>query len=279
MSETDPNRERVAVVTGAGTGLGQAMAAKFGSLGWKVGVGGRRVERLQETVPLVEKAGGTCLAHALDVTSAESVERFFEACEAELGPVDVVINNAAIGRFGRLEEVAPEQIQNEVATKLTGSLLMARRGIQSMRAGAGTGDILFISSASAGLPWPFHLPYASANAGVEHAARCLRHELEGTGIRVGVLRCGETIGTEFAGDDLGGEEMGKALAYWLHHGQLRHSGAMTPDMVADTVTRLVTLPPEYQYESLSLSPTAPVGELPSTLEEFMQQMMRHLPKP
>ena len=71
---------------------------------------------------------------------------------------------------------------------------MARRGIQTMRAEGAGGDILFISSASAAQPWPFHLPYAAANAGVEHAARTLRQELEGTGIRVACLRCGETGG-------------------------------------------------------------------------------------
>src|SRR5215510_4289851 len=97
-------RERVAVVTGAGTGIGQAIAAKFGSLGWKVAVGGRRVELLEETTALVDSAGGRGLAHALDVTDPESVEEFFAAVERELGPVGVVINNAAMARYGPLDD-------------------------------------------------------------------------------------------------------------------------------------------------------------------------------
>ena len=66
------------------------------------------------------------------------------------------------------------------------------------------GDILFMTSLAAATPWPLHLPYAAASAGVEHAVRTLRFELEGTGIRVLNLRCGETIGTDF-GDPGAGE--------------------------------------------------------------------------
>jgi NADP-dependent 3-hydroxy acid dehydrogenase YdfG len=262
----------MAVVSGAGTGVGRAIATKFGALGWRVAVGGRRVERLTETALLVEKAGGTCFAHALDVTDADSVERFFDGAETELGKVSVVINNAAVGRYGPLDDFSPSEIAVEVATKLTGSLLMARRGIQTMRAEGTGGDILFISSASAAQPWPFHLPYAAANAGVEHAARTLRQELEGTGIRVGFLRCGETAGTEFSAREQGSDRMIAAMDYWVRRGLLRHTGLMAPEMVADAVATIVTLPMTYQYDSFSVTPTAPIGTLPATLEEFAAEI-------
>src|SRR5215211_1457632 len=84
--ELDPRSNRVVAVTGAGTGIGQAIAAKFGAVGWRVAVGGRRLDRLAETVPLVEDAGGTCLPHELDVTDGDSVERFFADVESEFGP-------------------------------------------------------------------------------------------------------------------------------------------------------------------------------------------------
>jgi NAD(P)-dependent dehydrogenase (short-subunit alcohol dehydrogenase family) len=169
MSDVDSKRDRVAVISGAGTGIGQAIASKFGTLGWRVAVGGRRVELLAATASLVEDAGGTGLAHALDVTDAESVDSFFAAAESELGTVSVVINNAATARYGPLDDFSPDEINVEIATKLLGSLYMARRGIQTMRREGG-GDILFITSLAAVNPWPFHLPYAAANAGVEQAA-------------------------------------------------------------------------------------------------------------
>ena len=277
MSEVDSQDARVAVVTGAGTGIGQAIAAKFGSLGWQVAVGGRREELLTETATLVEQAGGTCLPHALDVTDPESVEQFFGATEAALGPVNVVINNAAMARYGPLDEFAPDEIYAEVATKLLGSLYMARRGIQTMRR-SNSGDILFITSLAAVQPWPFHLPYAAANAGVEQAARSLRLELEGSGIRVTMLRCGETGGTDFSTKEMASGRLGDATEYWFRRGLLRHAGLMGPEMVADAVAAAVTLPAEYQYESFAVIPTAPVGEPPRTFEEFGAAMIeRHMP--
>ena len=122
-------------------------------------------------------------------------------------------------------------------------------------------------------PWPFHLPYAAANAGVEQAARSLRLELEGTGIRVTMLRCGETGGTDFATRELASGRMTDASEYWFRRGLLRHAGLMTPGMVADAVAAAVTLPPEYQYESFAVIPTAPVGDLPRTFEEFGAAMI------
>jgi NAD(P)-dependent dehydrogenase (short-subunit alcohol dehydrogenase family) len=272
MSDSDPGQDRVAVISGAGTGIGQAIASKFGALGWRVAVGGRRVELLAETASLVEEAGGRCLTNALDVTDPESVERFFAAAEAEFGTVTVVINNAATARYGPLDDFAPAEIEAEIATKLVGSLYMARRAIQSLRREQRGGDILFVTSSAAVQPWPFHLPYAAANAGVEHAARTLRLELEGTGIRVTMLRCGETIGTDFATRELASGRLFDVSEYWFRRGLLRHAGAMTPDMVADAVAAAVTLPPGYQYETVAVIPTAPVGALPTTFQEFGEAM-------
>jgi NAD(P)-dependent dehydrogenase (short-subunit alcohol dehydrogenase family) len=275
MAANDPSGARVALITGAGTGIGQAIATKFGTLGWRVAVGGRRVELLGGTVALVEQAGGRGLAHELDVTDPDSVERFFAAAEAALGPVDVVINNAATARYGPLDDFTPQEIHAEVATKLVGSLYMARRAILAMRPRA-TGDILFISSLAAVQPWPFHLPYAAANAGIEQAVRTLRLELEGSGIRVTMLRCGDTVGTDFATREMASGRMGPATEHWFRRGLLRHSGFMTPDMVADAVAAAVTLPTGYQYESLAVIPTAPPGDLPRTMDEYGAAMMRAL---
>ena len=271
-AELDPKSDRVVAVSGAGTGIGQAIAVKFGALGWRVAVGGRRLDRLAETVPLVEDAGGTCLPHELDVTDGDSVERFFGDVESEFGTVTAVINNAAMARYGPLDDFSPAEIAAEIATKLTGSLFMARRGIQAMRRDGGGGDILFITSLAAATPWPFHLPYAAASAGVEHAVRTLRFELEGTGIRVQNLRCGETAGTDFATREM---ESGRALdanQAWFRMNLLRHTGLMVPDNVADAVVTAVTLPRGYQYSVMEVMPAAPIGSLPTTFEEWVTEM-------
>jgi NAD(P)-dependent dehydrogenase (short-subunit alcohol dehydrogenase family) len=269
---------RIVIVSGGGTGIGRAVAAKFADLGWVVAVGGRRAGPLAETVTLVERGGGRAVAHDLDVTDAGSVDRFFAAVEEELGPVAAVINNAATARYGPLEDFAPEEIELEVATKLIGGLYMARRAISSMRRGGAGGDILFVTSSAGVQPWPWHLPYAAANAGVEHAARTLRLELEGTGIRVNVLRCGETAETDFATRELERGRMAAASELWFRRGLLRHRGLMTPDMVAEAVAAAVTLPPSYQYEVLAVVPTAPVGDLPSTFADWGGPAPPHPPQ-
>jgi NADP-dependent 3-hydroxy acid dehydrogenase YdfG len=261
-------QDRVIAVSGAGTGIGQAIATKFGGFGWRVVVGGRRADKLAETTELVERAGGRCLAHELDVTDGDSIETFFAAAEQTFGTVTAVVNNAATARYGPLDDFSPAEIAVEIATKLTGALLMARRGIQAMRRDGTGGDILFMASLAAAVPWPFHLPYAAANAGVEQAARTLRLELEGTGIRITTLRCGETVGTDFATKEM---ETGRAFdanEQWFRMNLLRHTGFMVPDDVAEAVVTAVTLPPGHQYGFMEVTPTAPVGALPPTFAEW-----------
>lgn len=279
MTTVDPEREPVAVVSGAGTGIGQAIATKFAALEWHVAIGGRRVEKLDETRSLVEDAGGTAIAHPLDVTDPESVEQFFATVEQQAGPVTVVINNAATARYGPLDDFTPAEIDAEISTKLIGSLYMARRGIISMKQSGVPGDILFITSTSAAEPWPYHLPYGAANAGAEHAARILGLELEGSGIRVTTLRVSNTAGTDFATRELGTERMDAANRLWFRHARLRHTGLMTPEMVADAAVSAVTLPRTLQFDVLSVAPLAPAGSLPATYEEFVDEMIRrYLPE-
>jgi NADP-dependent 3-hydroxy acid dehydrogenase YdfG len=278
VSVLNPENERVAVVSGAGSGIGQAIAVKFGTLGWRVAIGGRRLDRLEQTASLVAEAGGTPFAQSLDVTDPDSVEEFFTNAEKQLGPVSVLINNAASALSSPLEAASPEQINIEVSTKLTGSLYMARQGIQSMRREGAGGDILFITSTSAVEPWPHYVAYSAANAGVEQAARGLRLELEGSGIRVNVLRCGNTKDTDFATRELGSEQMMAANRLWFRHALLRHTGLMTPDMIADAVAAAVTLPSSVQYETLVVAPSAPAEELPTDFDGFIEGMIRrHMP--
>jgi NADP-dependent 3-hydroxy acid dehydrogenase YdfG len=278
VSVPNPEQERVAVVSGAGTGIGQAIAVKFGGLGWRVAIGGRRVDRLEQTASLITEAGGTPFAHALDVTDPGSVAEFFSSTEKQLGPVSVLINNAASAVSGPLETATPEEINSEISTKLTGSLYMTSQAIQSMRREGDGGDVLFITSTSAVEAWPHYVAYSAANAGVEQAARSLRLELEGTGIRVNVLRCGNTKDTDFVTREMGTEQMMVSNRLWFRHALVRHTGLMTPDLVADAVAAAVTLPASVQYETLVLSPSAPLEELPTDFEKFIEGMIRrHMP--
>ncbi len=258
----------MALITGAGTGIGQATAIRLGSLGWSVALGGRRQELLHDTAAQVIAVGGRAHAAALDVTDPGSVDAFFGEAEKELGPISAVINNAATARYGPLTDFDADEIDREVATKLLGSLYVARNAARRMTQLKGPRDIVFVTSSAAVAPWPNHLPYAAANAGSEQAARTLKLELEGTGVRVSIFRCGETAGTDFSTQEFGKQRTVDAFELWFRRGLLRHHGLMTPQIVADALTSMVSLPEGVQFELLHLVPVAPTAPLPATFEEF-----------
>lgn len=259
---------RVAVITGAGTGIGRETALQLAGLGWRVAVGGRRLDKLAETTRLAESAGGTCLSAHLDVTDADSVEEFFACVEAKFGAATAVINNAATARYSLLEDFSAAEIAAEITTKLIGALYVSRRGIEGMRRADAGGDILFVSSLAALEPWPLQLPYGAANAGVENAARTLELELEGSGIRVSVVRCGHTPGTDMATREIQSGRVQAAKERWFRLGRLRHGNVLAAADAASAIVATVTLPQGRKYGVIEVTPTAPVGALPATLEEW-----------
>ena len=127
---------RTAVVTGASSGIGQAIAVALGGLGWRVAVGARRVDKLAETAEQISAAGGVPFARELDVTDPVSVDDFFAATEAALGPVDVLVNNAGIAWPGALHDVDDDIHRRVIETNLLGPIFtLAPRGAIAARAG------------------------------------------------------------------------------------------------------------------------------------------------
>lgn len=248
---------RVAVVTGASSGVGKSIALAFGALGWSVALGARRVERLEETARAVESAGGRAFACALDVTDEDSIERFFRATEAAFGPPDLLVNNAGIGIPGRLQDVAVADLRREIATDLLGPMLVTRRALARMIERR-LGDVVFVSSMNAVAPRPFQAGYTAAKAGLEGLAAALRMDLEGTGVRVIVLRLGPTL------SDFGLAWDSSLLIHvvetWQRWGLIRHNEMLEPDRAAAVVVAAVTAPRGMQLDVVQVNPEAPVGE-------------------
>lgn len=248
---------RSAVVTGASSGVGAAIAVAFGKLGWSVAIGARRVERLEETARAVEAAGGRAVLTHLDVTHADSIEEFFATAESTLGPIDVVVNNAGIGVPGRIHELSINEIETELATNLLGSMLITRRALPSMIERR-RGDVLFVSSMNSVSPRPFQAGYTAAKAGVEGFAAALRMDLEGTGVRAITLRLGPTR-SEF-GYAWNTETMVRVLESWQRWGFLRHHDMLDSAQVAHAVVAAVTSPRGIQLDVIQLNPQAPIVE-------------------
>ncbi len=254
MSSRVHGEARTALVTGASSGIGAAVARALGALGWRVAIGARRMERLQEVATDVEKAGGQPFVHALDVLQPESIESFFAATEQALGPADVVVSNAGTAIAGTLQELSVEELQREVGTNLLGAMLVARRALPPLLQ-QGRGDLVFISSLNVVLPRPFQAAYTASKAGLEAMARTLQMELEGTGVRTTIVRPGPTK-SEF-GWSWAPELIKRIMASWEYWGVLHHHRYLPAERVAEAVVTAVTAPPESRVDLIQVNPQAP----------------------
>ncbi len=181
--------DRVAIVTGASSGLGVAFAQGLAEAGADVALGARRVERLEETAGLVRKAGRRALAVATDVADPESCTALVEAAMAEFGRVDVLVNNAGVGTAVPATRESPEQFRSVIDVNLNGCYWMAQACGRVMQPGS---SIVNISSVlgltTAGLP---QAAYASSKAGLIGMTRDLAQQWTGRkGIRVNAIAPG-----------------------------------------------------------------------------------------
>jgi NAD(P)-dependent dehydrogenase (short-subunit alcohol dehydrogenase family) len=180
---------RVAIVTGASSGLGVSFAQALAEAGADVVLGARRVDRLEETKALVEAAGRRALAVATDVASPEDCQALVDAAMKEFGRVDILVNNAGIGTAVPATRETPEQFRQVIDVNLNGCYWMAQGCARVMQPGS---SIVNISSVlgitTAGLP---QAAYAASKAGLIGLTRDLAQQWTGRkGIRVNALAPG-----------------------------------------------------------------------------------------
>ena len=245
------SERRTAVVTGASSGIGAAIARALGALGWSVALGARRTEMLEEVARGVEAAGGRPFVHTLDVTSEDGIEAFFTATESALGAVDVLVSNAGIGLPGLLHEVPVANLERELRTNLLGPMLVARRALPAMLA-AKRGDLAFVSSMNVVEPRPFQLGYTAAKAGLEGMVQVLRRDLEGTGVRATIVRPGATR-SEF-GFGWEPDILMRVIDSWKAWGFMRHLDMMDGEQVALAVLHAVTAPRGLHMDVIQVNP-------------------------
>jgi NADP-dependent 3-hydroxy acid dehydrogenase YdfG len=249
------DKQRIAVVTGASSGIGTAIATALGALGWRVALGARRIGRLDEAAELVRSAGGTPFVHSLDVTDLASIDAFFGAVESEFGTPDTVVNNAGVGVPSTLLDANPDDLRREIDVNLLGPIFVSRRALQSMPR-LGYGDIVFVTSLNAVVPRPMQVGYTASKAGVEGVAKVLRMELEGTGIRSTIVRPGPTM-SDFANDWPDGA-LETVTELWHEWGLWRHDTFLSADAIAAAIVSVVTAPPGVHLDEVQVNP-APSG--------------------
>jgi len=155
--------DRIAVVTGAGSGIGRAVALTLQSAGYSVALAGRRAAELEKTVALGNPSGGRMLPVPTDVSQPDSVQSLFARTKDAFGRLDVLFNNAGRSAPGvPMEELTYEQWNAVVGVNLTGAFLCAQEAIRMMKAqNPRGGRIINNGSISAHTPRPNSAPYTS----------------------------------------------------------------------------------------------------------------------
>ncbi len=226
--------DRVAIITGGGTGVGRASATALSEAGWSIVVTGRTEATLDETVSL---ANGPALAVVANVSDPDGVDRVMAATVERFGRVDLLFNNAGIGAPPvPIDELTVEQWRRVVDVNLTGSFLCARAAFAQMRAQDPPGGrIINNGSVSATTPRPFSAPYTST----KHAITGLTKALALDGRAIGIT-CGQI--------DIG--NAATAMTEPMNDGILQPDGSIKPEArmavedVAKAVVYMAGLPPE-----------------------------------
>ena len=177
-------KDKVVLITGAGSGLGKALAVAAGQVGAKVICAGRRRERIQQTADEVTKAGGLGTAVEMDVTDLKSIEKGLKMAE-KVGPIEILINNAGIiTGLKAVQDLPVEEWDRIMATNVRGPYLMIRSILPGMFQ-RGFGRILNISAPIK------HLPKASAycasKCALDSLTKAVGYELKGVDVIINAV--------------------------------------------------------------------------------------------
>lgn len=248
---------RPAVITGASSGIGAAAALTLAKAGHPVALGARRVDRCAELVEQIRADGGEAVAHPLDVTDPSSVEAFAKAVAGDLGDIEVLVSNAGRVGPGVVHEVETDRFAAEVDLNLIGAHRLVRAFVPGMVERT-RGDVVFVSSDVAVRARPFMSAYAASKWGLEGMAHAMQMELEGSGVRVSIVRPGPTwseMGTDW--DD---EEAAAVLTGWIKFGLARHPHFLKPAALADAIATIVGAPRGVHLNLIEVNPEAPLEE-------------------
>lgn len=187
--------ERVAIITGGGSGLGRATAIAFAEAGADVVLLGRRPDKLEETAAIIaERTGRASLVIKADVTDEQQVAKAVETALHHWGRIDILLNNAAVLESGSVYDLSSEEWQKQIATNLTGPFLLTKAVLPSMRKQK-YGRIINITSSLSRNGAGGFAAYSAAKAGLESLTRTVADEEHENGILVNLYNPG-TLRTE-----------------------------------------------------------------------------------
>jgi NAD(P)-dependent dehydrogenase (short-subunit alcohol dehydrogenase family) len=239
---------KIALVTGAGSGIGRAVSLTLQSAGYSVVLAGRRTAKLDETAASASPSGGKMLAVPTDISQPESVRALFAKTKTAFGRLDVLFNNAGVSSPDvPMEDLTFEQWNSVVATNLTGAFLCAQQAIKIMKMQEPRGGrIINNGSISAQAPRPNSAPYTATKHAITGLTKCI--SLDG---RKYDIACGQI--------DIGNaaSEMTRPMASGVPqaNGTIMAEPRMDLQHVADAVLYMANLPVDANVQFMTLMAT------------------------
>jgi NAD(P)-dependent dehydrogenase (short-subunit alcohol dehydrogenase family) len=181
---------KTALVTEASSGLGRHFARVLAEAGAKVAVAARRLDRLQQVASEIRAVGGSAAAVELDVTNRASIGRAFDAAEAELGPITVLVNNAGVPAGSYFLKMSDSEWRGVMDVNLDGVFRVGQEAARRMSANGAGGSIINIASIAAFAVLKAIAPYAASKAAVVSLTKAMALELARDKIRVNALAPG-----------------------------------------------------------------------------------------
>lgn len=242
---------RVAVVTGASSGIGQACALRLAAAGARVAIMARRTERLTDLAERIGAGGGVALPITADVTDPAQMQAAAARVRAEFGDADLVVNNAGVMLPAPVQEAAVDQWAHQIDLNIGGvmNVIAAFTGqLIAAAADKGVADLVNTSSIAAQNIFPGFAVYCGTKAYVTHLSRQLRTELGPKKVRVSALEPG-IVGTE-----LQSHVTDAGALQWLV-GAKDTMEFLAPDDIAEAVAFLAALPPRVNLQQITIMPT------------------------
>jgi NAD(P)-dependent dehydrogenase (short-subunit alcohol dehydrogenase family) len=226
-----------ALVTGAGRGIGRAIAIALGAQGAAVTLVARTAQELEAAAEEVRRAGGRALVHRADLTQSEACRVAVEAAVRAHGRLQILVNNAGVGVHASLVETSDSDWERTIGTNLTAVFRLTRAALPHLTAGGG--HVFMISSLAGANPIAGMSAYCASKAALDHLSACLMLEVRQQGVKVTTIAPG-SVDTTFGGS-------APADASWM----------LRPEDIADQLIALLLMRDEAHSSRVEMRPARP----------------------
>jgi NADP-dependent 3-hydroxy acid dehydrogenase YdfG len=238
---------RVAAITGASSGIGEATALAFAREGAAVALGARREDRIAELAARIEADGGRAVAIRTDVTDEQDAHAFVRGAHKQLGGLDILVNNAGVMLLGPVEGVDTEQWRRMVDVNVLGLLYCTQAALPLLREG-GLGDIVNVSSVAGRVANPGSAVYNATKWAVVGFSEALRKEAGPSGIRVGCVEPG------FVATELQGHNEHPAVREAIDNMRSEIGDVLEAEDIAEAILYAVSQPPRVAINEILVRP-------------------------